>query len=119
MLASIEGRIDDVLYTRDGRAIGRLDPVFKSDLPVREAQIIQEALDQLRVRYVPAPDYTPAAGEAIVARLQERLGPMKVVLEPLAEVPRTANGKFRAVICKLSPEERKLAQQGRFRAAAI
>lgn len=119
LLASIEGRIDDVLYTRDGRAIGRLDPVFKSDLPVREAQIIQETLDQVRVRYVPAPEYTPATGEAIVARLRERLGPMKVVLEPLAEVPRTANGKFRAVICKLSPEERKLAQQGRLRTASI
>ena len=27
-LASVDGRSDDVLYTRDGRSIGRLDPVF-------------------------------------------------------------------------------------------
>ena len=119
MLTSIEGLIDDVLYTRDGRAIGRLDPVFKSDLPVREAQIIQETLDQVRVRYVPAPEYTSETGAAIVARLQERLGSMRVLLEPLTEVPRTANGKFRAVICKLSPEERKLAQQGHMRGKAL
>ena len=42
ILASVEGRIDDVLYTIDGKQVGRLDPVFKDNLPVREAQIIQE-----------------------------------------------------------------------------
>ena len=35
-LATVEGRVDDVLLTPDGRRIGRLDPVFKADLPVRE-----------------------------------------------------------------------------------
>ena len=45
MLSSIDGRRDDVLYTLDGRSVGRLDPVFKGRLPIREAQIIQEALD--------------------------------------------------------------------------
>jgi hypothetical protein len=30
------------------------------------------------------------------------MGNVKVVMEPIAEVPRGANGKFRAVICKLS-----------------
>jgi len=54
MLDSIEGRSDDVIYTTDGRRIGRLDPVFKSGLPIREAQIIQEGFDLIRVRYVPA-----------------------------------------------------------------
>jgi phenylacetate-CoA ligase len=106
MLAGIEGRLDDVLYTADGRAIGRLDPVFKANLPVREAQIVQERLDHIRVRYVPAPGYNAAAGASIVARLQDRLGPVKVTLEELPEIPRTAAGKFRAVVCNLSTEEK-------------
>ena len=41
--------------------IGRLDPIFKARLPVREAQIIQEALNRVRVRYIPADDFTPDA----------------------------------------------------------
>jgi phenylacetate-CoA ligase len=108
VLAGVEGRVDDVLYTVDGRRIGRLDPVFKASLPVREAQIIQEALSRVRVRYVPTPEFTSAAARSIVERLQARMGAVAVVLEPLAEVPREPNGKFRAVICRISAEEQSL-----------
>ncbi len=34
-------RLDDVVVTPDGRRVGRLDAVFKADLPIREAQILQ------------------------------------------------------------------------------
>ncbi len=105
-LASIEGRSDDLLYTRDGRPIGRLDPVFKSELPLIEAQIIQERLDRLRVRYVPAPEFSPSAGRALIQRLQDRMGDIEVVLEAVDAVPRTDRGKFRAVVCALPPGER-------------
>jgi len=111
MLASVEGRLDDVLYTPDGRRIGRLDPVFKAELPIREAQIIQEALDRVRVRYVPTQDFTPKDGYSIIEHLQERMGAVEVVLEQLDEIPRTANGKFRAVICNLSPEQKESPQK--------
>lgn len=103
-LASVEGRIDDSLYTTDGRRIGRLDPVFKSNLPVREAQIIQESLQHMRVRYVPAPGFTPADGRSIIEELQARMGDVTVILERVDEVPREANGKFRSVICSLPAE---------------
>jgi len=102
ILASVEGRVDDVLHTLDGRRIGRLDPIFKTNLPVREAQIIQETLDRVRVRYVPASGFTSAAGDSIVERLRERMGSVQVVLEEVGEIPRTANGKFRAVISHIS-----------------
>lgn len=104
-LATIEGRTDDLLYTRDGRTVGRLDPVFKSRLPVREAQIIQEALDRVRVRYVPAAGYSAADDATITARIRERLGDVTVILEPVPAIPRTANGKLRAVVCALSRDE--------------
>ncbi len=112
VLNSIEGRLDDVLYTIDGRVIGRLDPVFKAGVPIREAQIIQDGLDRIRVLYVPAPGFTNVDRELIVARLQARLGPMNVVMESLSEIPRTANGKFRAVVCNLSSDEKKKARRG-------
>jgi phenylacetate-CoA ligase len=114
MLALIEGRADDLLYTSDGRRIGRLDPVFKTQLPVREAQIIQEALGKIRVRYVPTSDFTPAVARSLIQRLQERLGRVEVLLERVDEVPRERNGKFRSVLCNLPMEDREyLRQAGR------
>jgi phenylacetate-CoA ligase len=105
VLAQVEGRVDDVLYTADGRQVGRLDPVFKSELPLEEAQIVQEALNRLRVRYVPGPGFSPGDGKLIIDRLRERFGPVQVTLEELAEVPRESNGKFRAVICRIPADE--------------
>lgn len=106
LLGTVEGRSDDMLYTVDGRCIGRLDPVFKARLPIREAQIIQEALDTIKVRYVAAPGFTAAAGRSIVERLQARLGNVNVVLEEVEKLPRGRNGKFRAVISNLPAKER-------------
>ena len=100
-LARVEGRVDDVLFTADGRRIGRLDPIFKGDLPIREAQIIQESLRQIRVRYVPTPQFTARARNSLIEQLQARLGQVEVLLEPVAEIPRGPSGKFRAVISKL------------------
>ncbi len=106
-LASVEGRVDDVLITRDGRRIGRLDPIFKSRLPIREAQIVQVRLDEIRVTYVPAEGFDERTARELVELLRQRMGDVQVKLEPVARVPRGPNGKFRAVVCKLSPEERK------------
>lgn len=106
-LAKVEGRVDDILYTMDGRRIGRLDPVFKGQLPIQEAQLIQEALHRIRVRYVPAPGFATKDQQSIIGQLQARLGPIQVILEAVPEVPREPNGKFRAVICRLSPEEQE------------
>jgi phenylacetate-CoA ligase len=100
ILGAIEGRKDDVVITRDGRRIGRLDPVFKADLPIREAQIIQERLDHIRVRYIPAPGCSKSALNSLAERLKERLGDMKIELEAVEQIPRSANGKFRSVISK-------------------
>lgn len=106
LMQGIEGRQDDVLYTPDGRRIGRLDPVFKTQLPVEEAQIVQETLNRIRIRYVPAPDFNESAKRSLIDRLQERMGNTEVVLEPVASIERGSNGKFRAVICQIPPEER-------------
>jgi phenylacetate-CoA ligase len=103
VLRSIEGRNDDVLYTADGRQVGRLDPVFKADMPIREAQIIQESLDRVRVRLVPAAGYSRSTADSVVERLRERLGPIRVDIEEVDEIPRASNGKFRTVLRNMPP----------------
>jgi phenylacetate-CoA ligase len=101
-LASIDGRADDVLVTPDGRRVGRLDPVFKADLPVREAQIIQEQLDQLRVRIVPAAGFGDRHARQISERLQQRMGAgVRVSVDTVERINRDAAGKFRAVVSRL------------------
>ena len=98
LLSPIDGRCDDVLYTRDGRPVGRLDPVFKADLPIREAQVVQEGLDRIRVVYVPTMDFTARSGRLLSERLRDRLGTVEVVLQPTDRIPRGPNGKFRSVV---------------------
>jgi phenylacetate-CoA ligase len=110
VVASIEGRSDDVLFTATGTAVGRLDPVFKGGLPVREAQIIQDSLQHVRVRYVPTEQFTDDAARSIVERLQARMGSVEVTLEPVDELPRSANGKARLVVNEMSPQEKLRAR---------
>ena len=107
MVQAVEGRSDDTLYTADGRSVGRLDPVFKGQLQIREAQIIQETLARIRVRFVTTSEFTTQTGQLLVSRLQARMGNIEVLLEEVDRIPRTANGKFRAVVCSLSKQERE------------
>lgn len=106
VLGGIDGRSDDVIYTADGRRVGRLDPIFKSNLPIIEAQIIQQSLNLITVRYVPAENYNKTAAANLTELIRERMGDVKVDFEEVKEIPRTSRGKFRAVICNLSAEER-------------
>jgi phenylacetate-CoA ligase len=101
ILGRIEGRKDDVIVTPDGRRIGRLDPVFKADLPIREAQIIQETMTRVVVRYVPTAACSSAHLDNLLERLHERLGDMEIALEPAEQISRSANGKFKAVISRV------------------
>jgi phenylacetate-CoA ligase len=101
----IHGRSNDMLLTRDGRRVFWLNPVFYG-LPVEEAQIIQDRLDQIRVRYTASPDFSDRALRTMRDRLHERLGPIQVLTEPVSCIPREANGKFRAVVCNVPEHER-------------
>jgi phenylacetate-CoA ligase len=107
IIASIEGRIDDLLFTTDGRAIGRLSQVGKGIEGLRESQIIQEQRDLVRVRVALAPGFAADYESTLVARVRERMGDdVRVVVERVAVIPRSANGKLRAVVCDLPKEER-------------
>ncbi|MGO8930985.1 MAG: phenylacetate--CoA ligase family protein [Limisphaerales bacterium] len=107
VLKSVEGRSDDVVVTPGARRIGRLDPVFKTSLPIVEAQITQDAPDHLRVRVVAADGFGRASEVAIIEALQETVGPMRVTVERVRSIARGANGKFKAVVSLLTPAERE------------
>jgi len=98
-LARIVGRTDDVLVTPEGRWIGRLDPIFKSVSSLHETRIVQDRADHVRVEVVPLPAFSNADRDTLVRALRQRLGPsMQIDLVQVSRIPRTAAGKFPAVV---------------------
>lgn len=101
VLSSVEGRNDDLLKTKDGREIGRLDTIFKSSYPILEAQIVQKTLDLCVLRLVPTPGYSDVVAVEISNELKALMGPIRVEVKLVEAIPRGANGKFRAVLCEV------------------
>jgi phenylacetate-CoA ligase len=100
----IDGRVEDYVVTPDGRRIGRMDHVFKDALEVKEAQIVQPAIDRLVIRLVPRPGFDATARRALEQALRERLGgAIALEFEITESIPRLPNGKFRAVVSELAP----------------
>jgi phenylacetate-CoA ligase len=94
----VDGRIEDYVATPDGRLIGRLDHVFKDQLAVAEAQILQDRPDAIEVRVVRRPDYDARSELGLLTEIRARLGgEIRVDVRYVDHIPREANGKFRAV----------------------
>jgi phenylacetate-CoA ligase len=108
-MGGIDGRADDVLITRDGRAAPQLDIVFDGIAVIREAQIVQERLDLVRVRVAPAPGFSATHEHTITMGVRARMGEVQVIVDRVDVIPRSPNGKLRAVVCNLSAEERLAA----------
>ncbi|MGB2964132.1 MAG: hypothetical protein WBB69_09100 [Anaerolineales bacterium] len=99
----VVGRIEDVIVGPDGREMVRFHGVFAGQPHVREGQIIQESLDDIRVKVVPLDGFGESDIQDIAQRVQQRLGErVKVVVEPVMEIPRTKTGKFQAVVSMLN-----------------
>ena len=98
-LERIEGRVDDVLITPEGRRIGRLDPIFKSVSSLHETRIVQDAADHVRVEVVLKAPFAPHERQSLLGELVNRLGPsMRVDIEQVPSLARTPAGKLRAVV---------------------
>jgi phenylacetate-CoA ligase len=107
IIASIEGRQDDYIFSPDRGLVGRMDPVLKGVEGIVECQFVQEVPLRLDVRYVPSPALTAADLARLRKNLRERLGPsMELRFEECPRIPRGANGKFRSVISRLPKDFR-------------
>ncbi len=114
LIEQLDGRSDDGLITREGRRVTQIINyhVFSVLHHVKEGQIVQDTLDDYRIRLVPSEGYTPAEGERAKQLFLNRLGSnVNVTLEVVETIERTKNGKFRSVLCHLSPEEKAQAMR--------
>ena len=106
VLKEIAGRVEDAVVGPDGRQMVRFHGVFVDMPNVREGQVVQESLHSIVVNVVPTPAFAAADAEEIVRRVHERLGPaVEVVVERRDRIPRTAAGKFQAVVSHLCAEQ--------------
>ena len=101
IIGGIEGRTEDMIITRDGRHIEGPDTVFKAEWPIKEAQIIQESLDLIRVCVVPASGYDSVTKKMLISGLHDRVGDMEVIIQEVAEIPRTKAGKRQVIVSKV------------------
>lgn len=95
VVTQLVGRTDDVLYSPDGKPLGRLDPLFKGLESIVEGQFVQDETDHLTVRLVAS---GPAERDVadLGGRIRDAFGPsMRVTMEFTDSIPRTEAGKFR------------------------
>ncbi|NOT61806.1 MAG: phenylacetate--CoA ligase family protein [Acidobacteria bacterium] len=105
ILEDIQGRIEDMCYTPDGRQVLRFDTVFKGVTNIREAQVIQEKPDLFIIKVVPAEGYNEHDSATLKHNMQLHVGHVRTEVELTDAIARRQSGKFQAVVCKLSPEE--------------
>jgi phenylacetate-CoA ligase len=98
VFVEVDGRLEDYVVTPDGRWIGRLDHIFKEQLGVAEAQILQERRGAIEVRIVPRAIWDAASEQSLLKEIRARLGDaIEIEMRLVETIPREANGKFRAV----------------------
>ena len=75
-----------------------MDHVFKEQLEVAEAQILQRDTSEVEVLIVPRDDYNEASQRSVIREIRSRLGgEIGIRIRLVGAIPREPNGKFRAV----------------------
>lgn len=105
VLKEVLGRVEDVVVGPDGRQMVRFHGIFVGQDHIVEGQIVQEALDRIRVKVVAAAAFDQTDAADIERRVRQRLGDVTVIVEPVESIPRSANGKFKAVVSQLKAND--------------
>lgn len=100
------GRGNNAIRTPDGRQVTMLDWIFSGLFGLVEAQVVQERLDEVRIRVVAGAEFGQRDEQALLRRARARLGPQVIVrIERVARIARTRNGKLRQIVSRLSGEQ--------------
>lgn len=105
LMDDITTKAEDLITLRDGRLISPsvLTHPFKPLNSIAASQVIQEDLDNVRIRLVAGPDYTEHDEQTLIHGMQERLGEaVHIHIEKVDALERTKAGKFKWVISKVN-----------------
>jgi phenylacetate-CoA ligase len=101
VLKELVGRLEDTVVGIDGREMVRFHGIFVGVPKIREGQVIQETLSDLRLKLVADGRLDENEERLIRGRFEERLGAVKLTIEYVDYIEKTERGKFRAVISKV------------------
>ncbi len=109
VISQIKGREGDIIVTPERRIIApvAMDYAFYHLEEIREAQIVQEDINTLRIKVVSWEELSQATKEALLKEIDSYLQSptMHVILEQVDEIPRTPRGKKPFIISHIRVDE--------------
>ncbi|WP_282160168.1 phenylacetate--CoA ligase family protein [Ulvibacterium marinum] len=100
-IEEIEGRMEDIIVTKDGREMVRFHGLFIDIPKLVVSQLIQNSIEDFTINLVVEEGFSKDAEREIKRRLQSQVGEVTVSFNYLKDIPKNRNGKFRAVISKI------------------
>jgi phenylacetate-CoA ligase len=101
IVKEIAGRLEDTIVGADGRQIVRFHGIFVNINEIVEGQIIQNTFTDYEVNVVVSKLLTEKGRDIIISRMKSQLGEANISVNTVDSIPRTANGKFKAVVSKI------------------
>ncbi|WP_049631538.1 phenylacetate--CoA ligase family protein [Cellvibrio sp. pealriver] len=103
VFTSIDGRLDDIIITPEGRKVGRMDPAFKGIDGIANAQIVQESFHEITVFVVLNHENSIAfRADLLIQNIKERTSSsIDVKIEYVEKIEKGSNGKFKSVVSKI------------------
>jgi len=96
LVKSFEGRLQELIISREGRKISMTSINFHSDVfhNVRQFQFHQWEKGKVNLQIIKMPDYQKGDSEKIVAEIKKKIGDdIDISLEFVDHIPRTKRGK--------------------------
>lgn len=116
LIQAIETRAGDMIVTPEGRHVtfSGLTHAFMGLANIRRSQLVQEAVDRLNVRIVPARSFGGTDRDNLIAGLRTYLGEaIRIDVELVMDIPRDPSGKYRWVISRVNPADWEHARGSR------
>lgn len=100
IIYELRGRTGDVLITPSGRRFPHISLIVKNLHGVRQLQLVQNAIDEILIRFVPADDFNGAQDERLIRDSFAKAinEPIRWTLEAAPELSRTPMGKFPSIV---------------------
>lgn len=101
----VVGRIEDTVIGPDGREMMRFHGVFIDIPSIIEGQVIQHTLRDFEIKVVASNNLTENELATIRRSMISQLGNINIKINTVESIPRTANGKFKAVVSMVRRNE--------------
>jgi phenylacetate-CoA ligase len=104
MMGPITGRVADFLRRRDGSRVAGISLIENSLTKMAgmdQMQIVQESLQDIRLRIVTNAEFTPARRDEVQRYFEATFEGATVAIEQVARIEPEPNGKYRFSICRV------------------